>query len=124
MSVCGTTTRRINIDVAVDRTILGFGGCIPGATGGCGREAGSPAGGEGEVPLSTKLARSKCKGWPCHICAEKNCRPGRPARCWPPPTSARTPSPAGCRHALALSPPAVPRLYRHHRFPKGPASGK
>lgn len=120
--LCGTWARRINTDVAVDRTILGFGG-YPGGDWGlrvAGRGVPSRWRGGG-ASSQLPAGAGKREGWPYRSCSGKKCRQGRPhAASRPPP--ARTPSPAGCRHALALPPPAGPPRRRHPRIPKGPAS--
>lgn len=97
---------------------LALGGIL-GATGGCRRgEEGSPAGGEGELPLlSSKPARGKGEGWPLsHLHGSRRASarkgtvgPGRPTRCRPPPHQrARTPSPAGSQTRARSASPGRP----------------
>lgn len=129
----GTQSRRINIDVTEDRTIIGFGGHHGGYRGLWEEESGVCKWGGGGA--SSKLqagarhrrglaAATSALGAGAHL--HKKELPARvpstqPAA--PTPISARAPSPAGWQtRARAAYPGWPPRC--HPRFPEGPASGK
>lgn len=90
----GTWSQRINIDVAEDRTIIGFGGHHRGYRGLWEEESGVSCkwgGGGASSELQAgrhrrglAAATSALVG-PVRICTRKSCRPGSPPRCLPPP---------------------------------------
>lgn len=124
--LCGTRARGINIDVAVGRTILGLGG-TPGATGGCERGSGIPAGGEGEVPRlraradTGRAGRCHPRGAGAPAGGDPPAAPG-PAHAQPAPSQTRV-RPAGPRRRPDSLGPAAGERGERGRTRRG-AEGK
>lgn len=109
----GTRSRRINIYVTEDGTIIGFWGASRGLQGSVGgRKRGLLQVGWGRRLSKLQAGARHRRGLaaatsalgPVRICTRKSCRPGSPTRSLPPPPpSARAlPAPLAGRHAFAL----------------------
>lgn len=101
----------------MDRTILGFRGYSGGCGLGEGRKRGPSRWGGGSASSAPSWREAKARAGP--VTSARKRTAGRVAQ-HAPPTGARTPSPASCRHELALLPPAGPRATATPDSPRVP----